>query len=52
MVISVVQTYMNTMYGKQSPKHLSDEELLDLLGNLTTYQSEDSYQTQATFVKD
>ncbi|MCC3437963.1 MAG: hypothetical protein JGK30_16405 [Microcoleus sp. PH2017_40_RAT_O_B] len=50
--ISVVQTYMNTMYGKQSPKDLSDEELLDLLRNLTTYQSEYSDQTQANFVKD
>ncbi len=47
----VRQIYLNKIYKKQSLQQLKDEELLELLRDLTTWSSGDSGRTQINFVK-
>ncbi|WP_293143928.1 MULTISPECIES: reverse transcriptase domain-containing protein [unclassified Microcoleus] len=47
----VRQIYLNKIYNKQSLQQLTDEELLELLGDLTTWSSVDSGRRMINFVK-
>lgn len=47
----VRQIYLNKIYNKQSLQELTDEELLELLGDLTTWSSGDYGRRELNFVK-
>ncbi|MEG3975504.1 reverse transcriptase domain-containing protein [Microcoleus sp. herbarium8] len=47
----VRQIYLNKIYNKQSLQQLTDEELLELLRDLTTWSSGDYGRRQINFVK-